>query len=174
MQLGPEEHVASMGDLKMREDLKVRQEKLRHEKSMEKGLKYLGDGLTVATKLSGLGSSSSSKQSGLLLSAVSAGLNLGSSAMKNSRMSDQHAAAVTNPAQTNTGRSFLTDQLRLFLTRCAVYNNYYMSNDHVGAQQELDESYEEEEEDDDEPEYGEAEYEIEEEDHQGQQYIANE
>ena len=105
-QSGPLDTVASMGDLKAREELLARQRKLRRERSMEKGLKVAGDVLTVATKLSGLSSSSSSKQSGLMLSAVSAGLNLGSNVMKdNNRKNDdgggRPAPVVVTPQHHN-------------------------------------------------------------------------
>ena len=67
---------------------------------MEKSLKIAGDVLTVATKLSGLGSSSSSKQNGLMLSAVSAGLNLGSTVMKDGRKrGDGGGGGGRRPAQ---------------------------------------------------------------------------
>ena len=101
-----------MGDLKTREDLLARQKRLKRERSMEKGLKYLGDGLTVATKLSGLSSSSSSKQSGLMLSAVSAGLNLGSNVMKDNR---QHEAKPERPVWSPPVQNSSTGEFRSVL-----------------------------------------------------------
>ncbi|KAL8728543.1 MAG: hypothetical protein Q9181_005311 [Wetmoreana brouardii] len=125
-EMGDEQHVASMGDLQMREKSKERQAKMRRHQNLEKGMGYLGQGLGIAGKINGVRSASSSKQSNLLFSAVSAGLNLGGSMMRDTRMSQQDAAA--SPAQ-----------------QPAVYNNYYFSNDSFANTQPNAQSYAESE-----------------------------
>ena len=100
--MGAEQHVASMGDLKMREDAKLRQAKMKRDKRIETGMRYLGHGLGIAGKVNGVRAASPSKQSNLLLSAVSAGLNAGGSMMRD-RTSNHHAAAQ-QPAGSFTPR----------------------------------------------------------------------
>ncbi|KAL8698122.1 MAG: hypothetical protein Q9201_006747 [Fulgogasparrea decipioides] len=125
-EMGNEQHVASMGDLQMREKSKERQAKMRRHQNLEKGIGYLGQGLGIAGKLNGARSTSPSKQSKLLFSAVSAGLNLGGSMMRDTGMSQHQAAA--SPAQ-----------------QPAVYNNYYFSNDSFANTQPDEQHYAESE-----------------------------
>lgn len=97
--MGTEQHVASMGDLKMRENAKQQQAKMKRDKKIEMGMRYLGQGLGIAGKINGVRAASPSKQNKMMLSAVSAGLSFGGSMMRD-RSSHQHPAA---PAQQPAG-----------------------------------------------------------------------
>ncbi|KAL8950861.1 MAG: hypothetical protein Q9222_003138 [Ikaeria aurantiellina] len=109
--MGSEQYVASMGALKMRENFKQQQAKMKRDKRVETGMRYLGHGLGIAGKINGVRTASPSKQSNLLLSAVSAGLNAGGSMMRDSRMSHHQSPAAPASQQ------------------APVYNSYYFSND---------------------------------------------
>lgn len=87
--MGAEQHVASMGDLRTREKFKQRQAKMKRAKRMETGIHYLGQGLGMAIK-----TASPSKESKLMLGAVSMSLSAGGSMMRDSRRSDEHRAAL--------------------------------------------------------------------------------
>ena len=93
--MGPEDYVASMGDRKMRETFKAQQARLRREKNIEKSVRYLGQGLSVAAGFNKVRSASPSKKNNLMVSAVSLGLSHAASAMKSSRQDhNEHAAAA--------------------------------------------------------------------------------
>ncbi|KAL8932237.1 MAG: hypothetical protein Q9216_006916 [Gyalolechia sp. 2 TL-2023] len=108
-QMGTEQLLASMGDLKVRELAKQQQAKAKRDKRIMQGVQYLGHGLGIAGKINGVRAASPSKQSNAMVSAVSAGLSFGGSMMKD-RTSHNHAAAPS-----------------------PVYNNYYYSSDNVGT-----------------------------------------
>lgn len=93
-QMGTEQFLASLGDLKVRERAKQQQVEAKRDKRIMRGVQYLGDGLGIAGKINGVRAASPSKQSNAMVSAVSAGLSFGGSMMKD-RTSHNHAAAPT-------------------------------------------------------------------------------
>lgn len=145
-QMGTEQLLASMGDLKVRELAKQQQAKAKRDKRIMQGVSYLGHGLGIAGKVNGVRAASPSKQSNAMLSAVSAGLSFGGAMMKD-RTSQSHAAAPS-PAP-------------------AVYNHYYYSNDNFGRPQSNQHDYAE-------PEYEEIDDIPVEANEQQQQYLENE
>lgn len=98
--MGAEQHVASLGDLKMREDIKQRQAKAKRDKRIQSGMQYLGQGLGIVAKVNGVRSASPSKQTSTLLSAVSMGLSAGGS-MFGGRNHQAAAPAAQQPAGTS-------------------------------------------------------------------------
>ncbi|KAL9000622.1 MAG: hypothetical protein Q9188_005632 [Gyalolechia gomerana] len=93
-QMGTEQFLASLGDLKVRERAKQKQVEAKRNKRIMRGVQYLGHGLGIAGKINGVRAASPSKQSNAMVSAVSAGLSFGGSMMKD-RTSHNHAAAPT-------------------------------------------------------------------------------
>ena len=54
VELGAEKHVASMGDLKMRQNAKDKQAKMEKQKKWEQGIKLAGQGVGMAGKINGV------------------------------------------------------------------------------------------------------------------------
>ncbi|KAL8716433.1 MAG: hypothetical protein Q9220_000340 [cf. Caloplaca sp. 1 TL-2023] len=110
---------------------------MKRDKRVETGMRYLGHGLGIAGKINGVRAASPSKQSNLLLSAVSAGLNAGGSMMRDSRMSHHQSPAAPASQQ------------------APVYNNYCFSHDSFNNDQpeELDYAEAENQEVDENAEY---------------------
>ncbi|KAL8777605.1 MAG: hypothetical protein Q9213_007791 [Squamulea squamosa] len=122
-QLGAEQHVASMGDQIMRENAKQLQAKQKRKQRVAQGVGLVGQGLGFA------GAKGPVKQGQVVISALSAGLGLGGSMMRQSNQ--QRPMASNQPAP--------------------VYNNYYFSMDQ--SQQQDDQGYAYQEADDDQQQY---------------------
>ncbi|KAL8733229.1 MAG: hypothetical protein Q9166_002246 [cf. Caloplaca sp. 2 TL-2023] len=112
--MGAEQHVASMGDLKMRENFKEREAKMKRNKRMEQGARIVGQGIGLA------GAKGPVKQGQVIFGAISAGLGVGGSMM---RQSNQRPVpqATHQPAP--------------------VYNNYYFSNNSFDPSQTDEQGY---------------------------------
>ncbi|KAL8770555.1 MAG: hypothetical protein Q9209_003811 [Squamulea sp. 1 TL-2023] len=127
-QLGAEQHVASMGDQIMRENAKQWQAKQKRKQRLSQGVGLVGQGLGFA------GAKGPAKQGQVMISALSAGLGLGSSMMRQSNQQRPMAQASNQPAP--------------------VYNNYYFSSSSMDqAQQQGDQGYAYQEAEDDQQQY---------------------
>ncbi|KAL8994614.1 MAG: hypothetical protein Q9169_005458 [Polycauliona sp. 2 TL-2023] len=111
-QFGAEQHVASMGDKIMRENAKQLQAKMKRKQRISQGVGLVGQSLGIA------GAKGPLKQGQVMLSAVSAGMGLGNTMMRQSNAQRPMAQNSNQPAPDVT-----------------VYNNYYFSNSSIDQSQ---------------------------------------
>ncbi|KAI4250716.1 MAG: hypothetical protein L6R42_008657 [Xanthoria sp. 1 TBL-2021] len=98
-QLGAEQHVASMGDKIMRENAKQFQAKQKRRQRINQGFGLVGQGLGIA------GAKGPVKQGQVMISAISAGMGLGGSMMRQSNPQRPMAQASNQPAPASTSHN---------------------------------------------------------------------